>query len=66
MPVVAILEPDACQIGTDSPCREELWQVEGILAGFGDRAPAEVFAGHRAHVLAVAVPAAFPDVDAAT
>ena len=63
VPVVAVLEPDPRQVRPDAPGREQVREVEGVLAGLGHRAPSEIFARHRANVLAVAVPAALADVD---
>src|SRR5438034_11578358 len=37
-------------------------EVEGVLAGLGDRAPPELLTGDRPHVLAVTVPAALADI----
>ena len=65
VPVVPVLEPDARQVGADPPRREQMRQIIRVLAGLGDRPPAQVLARHRPHVLAVAVPAALADVDAA-
>src|SRR3546814_11906559 len=45
-------------------CSSDL-RVEGVLARLGDRAPAPRLAGHRAHELRVAVPAALAGVDRA-
>jgi hypothetical protein len=65
VPVVAVLEPEAREVGADPARGEQVRQVEGVLAGLRDRPPAQVLAGHGPHVLAVAVPAALADVDGA-
>ena len=66
MPFVAVFQPDAQQIRADAPRAEEVRHVEGELARLGHRAPAARLAGHRAHELRMAVPAAFAQVDVAT
>ena len=63
VPVVAVLSADAREVGTDAAGPEEMREVVGILARLRDRPPAKVLAGDGSHVLAVAVPAAFADVD---
>ena len=43
VPVVAVLDPHARQVGADPPCGEEVRQIVRILARFGHRAPAQAF-----------------------
>jgi hypothetical protein len=65
MPLVAVFESDAGEVGTDAPRREQMRRIEGVLAGLADRAPAPRLAGDRPDELGVAVPAALADVDGA-
>src|SRR2546430_8473434 len=65
VPVVGVLEPHTRQVRSDASGGEEMGEVEGVLAGLGDRSPPELLAGDRPHVLAVAVPAPLADIHGA-
>ena len=65
MPCVAVFQSDPRQVRSDAARGKHVWQVVGVFAGLGHRPPAARFAGDRAHVLGVAIPAAFPRIDCA-
>ena len=65
MPLVAVFEPDPHQIRPDAPRAEQVRHVEGEFARLGHRSPAARLAGHRAHELRMAVPAALAQIDVA-
>src|ERR1700683_2134156 len=62
MPLVAVFEPLSGQVRTDAPCAEQMRHVVGIFSRFADRSPATRLAGHRTHVLGMAIPAALAQI----
>src|ERR1700678_1308155 len=63
MPLVAVLEAHSGQIRTDAPCAEHMGHVIGIFTGLAHRSPATRLAGHRPHVLRMAIPTALSQID---
>src|ERR1700733_1245130 len=63
MPLVAVFEALSGQVRTDAPCAEHVRHVIGIFTRLAHRSPAARLAGHRPHVLGMAVPAALSQID---
>ena len=63
MPLVAVLETHPSQVRTDAPCAEQMRHVVGIFTRLAHRSPATGLAGHRPHVLGMAIPAALSQID---
>src|SRR5215470_11464997 len=66
MPLVAVFEPDPSQIGSDAPRPEQVRHVVGVLAGLAHWPPAARLAGHRAHILRMAIPTTLAQIHTAT
>ncbi len=65
MPLVAVFKPDPRQIRSDAPGAEQVRHVVGVFTGLAHRAPAARLAGHRTHVLGMAIPATLEKIHAA-
>src|ERR1700730_10893776 len=65
MPRVAVFEPDPRQIRPDASGAEEVRHVVGVFTGLAHRTPAARLAGHRTHVLGMAIPATLEKILAA-
>jgi hypothetical protein len=65
VPVVALAGGFADQVGTHAARAEQHGALQHVLvlAGVGDRAPAQVLVGDRADLLRMAVPASLTDVE---
>ncbi len=65
VPIVSDPAAFTRQVGADAPRPEHVRDIVGVFALLRHGTPPAILASYRAHVLGVAIPAAFPDVDLA-
>src|SRR5437879_12437311 len=63
MPAVPVFSPDAGQIRPDSARAHKMRPIVRVLTGLRHGSPTERLPRHRADVLGMAIPTAFPNID---